>query len=139
VLAGDISFVTEKQEAGKGTNFMGEPTPFIPTKEIFKAAERLPPFPGVIWKVMSLLRKQAPVKEIEKVIQVDQAIVAKVLAMGRSAFDARRYNTASLKEAIVALGKQELMRIVMATCAARYFETGLSGYESREGELWPPP
>jgi len=115
---------------------MGEPTPSILTEEIFKAAERLPPFPGVIWKVMSLLRKQAPAKEIEEVIKVDQAIAAKVLAMSRSAFYARRYTTASLRDAIVALGEQELARIVMAACAARYFETELSGYEAREGELW---
>ncbi|MDY6986830.1 MAG: HDOD domain-containing protein [Thermodesulfobacteriota bacterium] len=115
---------------------MPESTSSIPTEEIFKAAEKLPPFPGVIWKVMSLLRKQAPVKEIEEVIKVDQAIAAKVLAMSRSAFYARKYPTASLKGAIVALGEQELTRIVMAACAARYFETGLSGYESREGELW---
>ncbi|MBW2109240.1 MAG: hypothetical protein JRI36_11335, partial [Deltaproteobacteria bacterium] len=31
----------------------------IPTKEILEAAERLPPFPAVIWKVTSLLRRMA--------------------------------------------------------------------------------
>jgi len=128
--------MTKKPDSTVGITSMPEPAPSIPTKDIFRAAEKLPPFPGVIWKVMSLLRNKAPVKEIEEIIKVDQAIAAKVLAMSRSAFYARKYPTTSLKDAIVALGEQELTRIVMAACAARYFETELSGYELREGELW---
>lgn len=108
----------------------------LPTEEILKAAERLPPFPGVIWKVMSLLRRMAPVTEIEAVIRYDQAIAAKVLAMSRAAYYARRHAIGSLKDAIVVLGDQQLIRLVMAACTARYFESEISGYELREGELW---
>ncbi|NVM22619.1 MAG: HDOD domain-containing protein [Desulfobacterales bacterium] len=115
---------------------MPKAVPPFPSKEIFKAAERLPPFPEVIWKVMSLLRQMAPVSEIEAVIQYDQAIAAKVLALSRSAYYARRYSIGSLKDAIVALGDQELIQLVMAACSARYFEPEISGYELREGALW---
>lgn len=113
-----------------------EPISKIPTEEIIKAAERLPPFPAVIWKVTSLLRRMAPVSEIEAVIQYDQAIAAKVLALSRSAYYARRYAIGSLRDAIVALGDQQLTRLVMTACAARYFESEISGYELREGQLW---
>lgn len=113
-----------------------KPVITIPTEEILQAAERLPPFPAVIWKVTSLLRRMAPVTEIEAVIQYDQAIAAKVLALSRSAYYARRYAIGSLREAIVALGDQQLSRVVMTACAARYFETEISGYELREGQLW---
>jgi putative nucleotidyltransferase with HDIG domain len=78
----------------------------------------------------------APVGEIEAVIQFDQAIAAKVLALSRSAYYARRYAIGSLREAIVALGDQQLTRVVMTACAARYFESEISGYELREGQLW---
>lgn len=108
----------------------------LPTEEIIKAAERLPPFPRVISKVMSLLRKLAPVSEIEAVIKYDQAIAAKVLAISRSAYYARRYEIASIKDAIVAVGDQQLIQIVMAACSARYFECETSGFGLREGELW---
>jgi len=108
----------------------------IPTEEILQAAERLPPFPAVIWKVTSLLRRMAPVTEIESVIQYDQAIAVKVLALSQSAYYARRYAIGSLREAIVALGDQQLTRVVMTACAARYFESEISGYELREGQLW---
>ncbi len=108
----------------------------LPTEELIKAAEKLPPFPRVITKVMSLLRKMAPVGEIEQVIKYDQAIAAKVLAMSRSAYYGRKYSISSLKDAIVVLGDQQLTQVVMAACAARYFECETSGYELREGELW---
>jgi putative nucleotidyltransferase with HDIG domain len=113
-----------------------KPVSTIATEEILQAAERLPPFPAVIWKVTSLLRRMAPVTEIEAVIQYDQAIAAKVLALSRSAYYARRYGIGSLREAIVALGDQQLTRVVMTACAARYFESEISGYELREGQLW---
>ncbi len=108
----------------------------VPTEEILKSAEKLPPFPAVIWKVTSLLRRMAPVREIEAVIQYDQAIAAKVLAMSRSAYYARRYAISSIRDAIVTLGDEQLTRVVMTACAARYFESEISGYELREGQLW---
>jgi putative nucleotidyltransferase with HDIG domain len=113
-----------------------KPISSIPTEEILQAAERLPPFPAVIWKVTSLLRRMAPVNQIEAVIQYDQAIAAKVLALSRSAYYARRYSIGSLREAIVALGDQQLTRVVMTACASRYLESEISGYELREGQMW---
>ena len=111
-------------------------TACIPKQELLKAAEKLPPFPGVIWKVTSLLRRMAPVAEVEAVIQYDQAIASKVLALSRSAFYARRHAVNSLRDAIVVLGDEQLTRIVMTACAARYFQSEISGYDLREGQLW---
>lgn len=108
----------------------------VPKQELIKAAEKLPPFPAVIWKVTSLLRRMAPVPEIEAVIQYDQAIASKVLALSRSAFYARRHAVNSLRDAIVVLGDEQLTRIVMTACAARYFQSEISGYDLREGQLW---
>ncbi len=51
-------------------------------KEIISAAERLPPFPDIAWKIVSLVRSMAPVKEIEALIAYDQAIAAKILRTG---------------------------------------------------------
>ena len=65
---------------------MPEAVSALPTEEILKAAERLPPFPAVIWKVTALLRRMAPVREVEAVIKYDPAIAAKV----RATVEARR-------------------------------------------------
>ena len=101
----------------------------VPVEEIMKAAERLPPFPTVIWEVTSLLCRMAPAREIEAVIRYDQAIAAKVLTMSCSAYYARRHAISSLRDATVALGDQQLIQVVMSACVARYFESDLSGYE----------
>jgi putative nucleotidyltransferase with HDIG domain len=105
-------------------------------EDILAAAEKLPPFPDVMWKVMPLIQKVAPVGEIEAVIKYDQAITARVLALSQSAYYGRRSGISSLRDAIVVLGGQSLLQVVMTACASRYFQARVSGYDLCEGHLW---
>lgn len=105
-------------------------------KEVLEAAEKLPPFPDVVWKVVPLIQKMAPVQEIEAVIRFDPVITAKVLSLSQSPQFARKQKVASLKDAIMALGDQQLLMAIMAACSSRYYGTDTSGYELGEGELW---
>ena len=105
-------------------------------KEVIEAAKDLPPFPDVVWKVMPLLKKMAPVKEIEAVIKFDQAITARILALSQSPHFGRRRNIDSLHDAIIALGDQQLIFVIMTACTSRYFSGESGGYDLREGELW---
>ncbi|NTW36026.1 MAG: HDOD domain-containing protein [Syntrophobacteraceae bacterium] len=104
--------------------------------EIIESAERLPPFPDVVWKVAPLIRKMAPLQEIEAVVKYDQVIAAKVLAMSQSPLYARKRGISSLQDAIVALGDQQLLVVILTACSARYFTDDASGYDLRSGELW---
>lgn len=113
------------------------PSPPPSLAEILSAAESLPPFPDVVWKVMPLLRDMAPVQEIEAVIKYDQVITAKVLALCQSAIYTRKQPIASLRDAIVFLGQEQLIQVITTACSARYFPEGTAtGYDLREGELW---
>ena len=105
-------------------------------KDIITTAEKLPPFPDVAWKVMSLIKKVAPVKDIEKVIRFDQTITAKLLTVGQSVYYGRKYTVSSLQDAILLLGNQRLIQVIMAVCASRYFEGKISGHELHERDLW---
>jgi putative nucleotidyltransferase with HDIG domain len=105
-------------------------------KEVVEAAKKLPPFPEVVWKVMPLIKRMAPVKEIEAVIKYDQAITAKVLALSQTAYFSRRRDIETLQDAIVALGDQQLISVIMTACSARYYANDATGYDLREGELW---
>jgi len=106
-------------------------------KEIIKAAENLPPFPDVVWKVVPLIQQMAPVTEIESVIKYDQAITARILSMSQSAYYSRRHSIGTLRDAIVSLGQQDLFQVVMMACSTRYFARNTTGgYDLREGELW---
>lgn len=105
-------------------------------KEILQAAEKLPPFPDVVWKVVPLVQKMAPVHEIEEVIKYDPIITAKVLSLSQSPQFARKQGVTSLKDAIIALGDQQLIMVIMAACSSRYYGNDTSGYDLAEGELW---
>jgi putative nucleotidyltransferase with HDIG domain len=104
--------------------------------EIMAAAEKLPPFPDIIWRVTPLIRRMAPVAQIEDVIKYDQAITARVLALSQSSQYARRGGGSTLRDAITTLGDDQLLEVIITACASRYFTGNASGYDLREGELW---
>ena len=87
-------------------------------KEVIASAEKLPPFPDVVRKVMPLIQQMVPVRKIEEVIRFDQAITARVLAIAQSAYYSRGRAIRSLQDAIMSLGQRQLMQVIMAACAA---------------------
>lgn len=103
---------------------------------IIAQAQRLPPFPDVVHKVMPLLRDMAPVKQIEEVIKYEPVIAARVLSIARSPYYARLRKVESLRDAIVVLGQKQLIQVVMTACSSQYFRGSMEGYDLREGELW---
>jgi len=106
------------------------------TEELLASAEKLPPFPDVIGKLMPLIQNMAPVNQIEAVIKYDQAITARVLALSQSPYYASRQSIRSLRDAILCLGQRQLIQVITIACSARYFKGDASGYDLREGELW---
>lgn len=103
-------------------------------KDIVAAAEKLPPFPDVAWKLTSMIKEMASVSEMEKVISLDQALAAAILRLSRSSYYGRRSDVRSLKDAILLLGNKRLLQVVISGCALRYFEK--SGPGAVERELW---
>jgi len=102
-------------------------------KDIVAAAEKLPPFPDMAWKVSYLVKTMAPVQQIEDIIKYDQAITAKILKLGNSVYYGRQYGVRSLRDAILLLGNKRLIQVVVTACASRYF----GGRRSREDRrLW---
>lgn len=102
-------------------------------KDITAAAEKLPPFPDIAWKIVSLVKSMAPVKEIEALIAYDQAIAAKILRMGNSVYYSRQYEVHTIREAIILLGNNRLLQVVIAACSSLYYGPGNS---QEERELW---
>jgi putative nucleotidyltransferase with HDIG domain len=96
-------------------------------KDIIATAEKLPPFPDIAWKVSHLARTMAPVQEIEEIVKYDQAITAKILRLGNSAYYGRQYEIRSVKDAILLLGSKRLIQAVLTACASRYFSGPNSG------------
>ncbi len=103
-------------------------------RDILAMAEKLPPFPDVVWKVMSLIRTTAPVSEIEAVIKYDPAITAKVLALSRSAYYGRKHDVSSLQDAILVLGGHRLVQVILTASAYRFFQG--TSKQTSERDLW---
>ncbi len=102
-------------------------------KDIVAAAEKLPPFPDIAWRITSLVKAMAPIKEIEELISYDQASTAKILQLANSVYYGRQYDIRTLKEAILLLGHKRLIQVVIAACATLYYGSGSS---RDERELW---
>jgi putative nucleotidyltransferase with HDIG domain len=105
-------------------------------EDVLSIAGNLPPFPDVVWRVMSLIRKMAPLSEIESVIKYDQAISARIMRMSRSAYFGRKRRISSLQDAILALGDNRLVQVVLVASASGYFEHPMPGYHANEQSLW---
>lgn len=105
-------------------------------KDIVAAAEKLPPFPDVVWKVMDLIRRTAPVSEIEAVIKYDQVIASRILALSQAVYYGRRFEVRSLQDAILVLGDQKLIQVLMTVCTMRYFQVKDRSRDQFERQLW---
>lgn len=103
-------------------------------RDIISAAEKLPPFPDVAWKITSLIRKMAPPKELESVIRLDQALSARIIRLSQGVCFGRRYDVRSLQDAMLLLGNKRLLQVIISTCASRYFERVGCGQDERD--MW---
>ncbi len=105
-------------------------------KRILKSIRTLPPFPVTIQKVMALAGDpDSSLTELAAVIRLDQAITANILRICNSAYFGLRRPVDNVGDAIMHMGKKNVLRAVMAAGLSRYFRTA-KGYEVQGGDLW---
>lgn len=105
-------------------------------KRILKSIKTLPPFPATIQKVMALANDpDSSLTELVAVVRLDQAITANILRICNSAYFGLRRPVDNVNDAIMHMGKKNVLRAVMASGLSRYFRTA-KGYDVKGGELW---
>ncbi len=105
-------------------------------KRILKSIRALPPFPVTIQKVMALAGDpDSSLTELAAVIRLDQAITANILRICNSAYFGLRRPVDNVGDAILHMGRKNVLRAVMAAGLSRYFRTA-RGYDVRAAELW---
>ena len=83
-------------------------------KMILESMERLPPFPAVIHRVLQLIGDpKSSAQDIVDIIQYDQSITANVLMICNSAYFGLRHPVYSVRDALVRIGFNQLMEIVV--------------------------
>jgi putative nucleotidyltransferase with HDIG domain len=104
--------------------------------KIWKSLNRLPPFPATVHKVTCLINNpDSSLSELVEVIRLDQGITANILRMSNSAYFRLRFKVDNVRDAIMYLGKQNVVRAVMTAGASRFFKD-TPGYEAKAKDLW---
>lgn len=103
---------------------------------ILSKVNELPPFPQVALRVLQMVGQEAPMREIAKVVELDEALTAEVLRICNSPFFGLRRKVSSVQEALVYLGEKYLLEIVTRAASKRYFDSHHPGYDLQRGELW---
>ena len=104
---------------------------------ILQSVTRLPPFPAVIQRALQLIdNPRSSAQDVVEVIQYDHSITVDVLKLCNSASFGLRRTVHSLKDALVLIGFQQLLEIILSQASAKLFSRACDGYDLERGELW---
>lgn len=105
--------------------------------KILKSLDHIPAFPITILKVNEMLRDDDySVAEMVGLIRYDQAMAVNIMKMSNSAYFGSRQRIGTLRDAVVYLGKSNLVRIVQTAGVSRLFKQEGRGYVEKANELW---
>jgi len=106
-------------------------------EKILNSVKDLPPMPQVAQKARQVVSDpDSDFKDLAKVIESDQAIVAGILKIANSAYYGAVGRVASVQQAAVVLGVKTLQELLTIACAAGLLGGELKGYELSAGDLW---
>ncbi len=106
-------------------------------EKILRSIQRVPAFPMTIQKVTELLRDEDySVQEVTQVIRYDQAITANILRTCNSAYFGVRSRIGTLNDAVMYLGKDNIIRAVQTSGVSRFYKKAAEGYVPRASDLW---
>jgi len=104
---------------------------------ILQSATKLPPFPLVVQRALQLIHNpNSSAQDIVDVIQYDQSITVSVLKLCNSAYFGLPRAVHSLREALVLIGLNQLLEIILSQQSASLFYKSCQGYDLKQGELW---
>ncbi|MBW1721254.1 MAG: HDOD domain-containing protein [Deltaproteobacteria bacterium] len=106
-------------------------------REIIKKIDALKPMPQVAQKVMAIAKDpQSSMADLSEIIIYDQALTANVLKLCNSALFGLPNKVESVQQAIVYLGMDQIVDLVLISGGASNLKGKHEGYDLEEGELW---
>ena len=109
----------------------------IDIKELTKKIDQLEPISQISQKVLSIVEDpESSASELSEIITYDQAITANLLRMCNSSYFGLSRQIDSVHHAIVFLGMDQVVKIVLMGCAAKNLKQKQAGYDLQENELW---
>lgn len=106
-------------------------------KEILARVDRLPAMPAVVQQILALLQDpNFSFSQLLETVRLDPGITAHVINMCNSPYYGLRQKVSSLQQALLLLGSQQLMEIILSGKMVGHFKKGQTGYRLARGELW---
>lgn len=106
-------------------------------EKILQASTKLPPFSIVVQKALQLIEDpKSSAQQVVDVIQYDQAITFEILKICNSAYFGLNKKVSSIKEALVMIGFDQLLEIILSQESGKIFLKDCSGYDLKQGDLW---
>jgi putative nucleotidyltransferase with HDIG domain len=104
---------------------------------ILEAMDKVKPFPQVVLKTLKLLEDpDVPASRLLEVIQYDPVVTLRLLQVCNSALFGFRRKVESLQQALVLLGNQGMVRLLVTFGALELMRDPLPGYGLEREELW---
>lgn len=107
-------------------------------EKIVKSIQKLPPIPEAARRILELADDpDVHVKDVIEVVKYDQAITSNCLKLCNSSYFGLREKVYTIDNAVVMLGLQNLIKIVLVNCdELNVYADGQKGYNLQPGELW---
>jgi HD-like signal output (HDOD) protein len=106
-------------------------------KTIMKKIDTLKPIPQVAHKIMSIVEDpESSLPDLAKVIGYDSAVTANLLKVANSAYFGRPGKFDSIHQAIVYLGMDHVVDLVLLSSGADNLKPEHKGYDLQKGDLW---
>ncbi|MBL8768934.1 MAG: HDOD domain-containing protein [Planctomycetes bacterium] len=104
---------------------------------VLASAQSLKPLPASVGRLTAIVsREDVDLREVVDVVQLDQALTARMLKAANSALSASRTQIGTVKDAVVRLGSGLVLSFAMASSVKHTASGALPGYGLGEGELW---
>ncbi|HSV92569.1 MAG TPA: HDOD domain-containing protein [Desulfobacterales bacterium] len=104
---------------------------------ILRSLVKLPPMPQVILQAREVVENpDAGLRDLARIIESDQALVAKVLSLANSAYYGISGQVSSVQHAAVLLGLKALGDLVILSASSVFLDRDLPGYRMAPQAVW---
>ncbi len=106
-------------------------------KEIVASISKLPPFPKVAQRLMSMTENlDIGADKLAEVVQLDAAITANMLKLVNSAIYTLPRRVDNMEQALAYLGTQKFRELILTSFTSGMLSDSQPGYDMPAGELW---
>jgi putative nucleotidyltransferase with HDIG domain len=106
-------------------------------QKIISGITGLKPLPGVINKIMAVIQDpDSTMSQLSEIISLDAVATANLLKAANSAYYGCAQKVDSIRQAIVFLGMDEVVDLMLLSCSAENLKRPQRGYGLEAGGLW---